>query len=334
MHHETAHIQQALDQLTERGVLLGAEVFHSLRGEVHRLTAGEAAPGLGPADTVGRLYCTNKPVLAVIVGIAAQRGLLDLRAPLSRYFDRCGTAMSSVTAADLLAHTVNLPPALHHSVKVLQERAGLTVATASRRPGRPQYNAQSGSVVIGALLERVYGLPLAGVIEEEVARPLGLRGLALTPRPDQFYRPLHRRGGSTRFVPLEDEALGLDEANPGQAGVSTAADMGVLYSDITRSLNGGGVLLKPSTARQLTSASHTVQLYHLGVRSWGMGFQCDLARGILGPGWGPRTFGHIGTTPRRVAVLHAADPDADRVLALRLFNPMDDGSVRRLTTVL
>lgn len=190
--------------------------------------------------------------------------------------------------------------------------------------------------MLGSILERVYAHPLASVVEDKIARPLALRDLTLLPRPGGPYAPLHRRSGSRGFVPVDDESVGLSSSNPGQAGVSTASDMGLLYADLLRSLRGEGVLLARSTIGRLLDSEQMVQLYDLGRRRWALGFQRDLPIGILGSGWSPNTFGHLGTAPRSIVALYAADPVADRVIALKIFSVsgMNDHCVRQLTAVM
>ncbi|WP_327320356.1 serine hydrolase domain-containing protein [Streptomyces sp. NBC_01235] len=327
-------IRVLLKEWVDRKIILGAQVFSLEDGVACHIVAGEAAPGTDVTpDIVGRLYCANKPVLAVSTGIASEEGLVGLHTPLSHYFDDCTPAMAAVTIADLLGHTVRLPPTLYKNTASLDERARRIVTCAVPRPGNAHYNAQTTSALLGAILERVYSMPLEHVIAEKVAAPLALRDLSLVPRPGQQYGPLHRRDGSMRFVPVEDEARGLSPVNPGQAGVSTAAGMGLVYADLLNSLKGHGTLLAPSTAMSLLEISRSIQLYDLGPRSWGLGFQRDLQQGILGAGWSRDTFGHVGTAPRRIVVLHAADPVSGRVLTFRLFSIVDDHRVQQLTTM-
>ncbi|MEU7018824.1 serine hydrolase domain-containing protein [Streptomyces sp. NPDC046385] len=331
-----ARIRSLLERWVARRTLLGAQVFHRHDGDVTDIAVGEAAPGVAATpDVVGRVYCANKSVLAVTAGVASQEGLLDLKDPMARFFDNCAPSMATVTVADLLGHTSGLPTALHKSTGSLEERARRIVASGSRQPGPARYNTQSAAAVLGSVLERLYGLPLADVVDEKVARPLALRDLALVPRPHQQYVPLHRRDGNMRFVPVADEDMGLHPANPGQAGVSTASDIGRLHVDLVDSLRGGGKLLDRPTAAALCAVNATVQLHDLGARSWGLGVQRDLHEGILGEGWSPETFGHIGTTPRRIVTLHAADPASGRVMALRLFSvaEINDRCVQELTRI-
>ncbi|GEB61807.1 serine hydrolase domain-containing protein [Streptomyces gardneri] len=331
-----ARIRALLEKWAARRVVLGAQVFHRHGGEVNEIAVGEAAPGVtATPDVVGRVYCANKSVLAVAAGVASREGLIGLDDPVARFFGDCAPSMSAVTVADLLGHTSGLPTALHKSTGSLEERARRIVASGSRQSGPARYNAQSAAAVLGSVLERAYGLPLADVVDEKVARPLALRDLALVPRPHQQYVPLHRRDGGMRFVPVVDEDLGLHPANPGQAGVSTASDLGRLHADVVDSLRGEGKLLDRPAAERLCAMNATVQLHDLGARSWGLGVQRDLHQGILGEGWSPRTFGHIGTSPRRIVVLHAADPESGRVMVLRLFSVAEtnDRCVRELTAL-
>lgn len=105
------HMRALLDEWVDRKAILGAQVFHQHHGESHVVVAGESAPGIdATAGTVSRIYCGNKPVLAVAVGVAVQEGLLDLHDPVTRFFDDCAPPLADVTVAGLLGHTVTLPP--------------------------------------------------------------------------------------------------------------------------------------------------------------------------------------------------------------------------------
>ncbi len=328
------HIRRLLEKWVERRIILGAQVFYQHHDEECHIVAGEAASGIDATpDTVGRIYCTNKSVLAVAAGIASQEGVMTLEDRVARFFDECTPSMAEVKISDLLGHSLRLPPTLYKKVLCLDERARLIVASASLQEGGAHYNAQTTSAVLGAILEKVYSLPLERVIDEKVARPLALPNLALLPRSRRQYVPLHRRDGSMKFVPMDDEARGLHAANPGQAGVSTVADMGVLYADILSSLEGQGILLVPPTVTRLLQNGPSVQLYDFGRRSWGLGFQRDLSRDLLGDGWGPDTFGHLGTAPRRIVVLNVADPGSRRILTVRFFSAVSDHIVQQLTAI-
>jgi len=169
---------------SERGEV-GASVCVTVRGQtVVNLWGGRACVDTGAPwtpDTVGLVFSCTKGATALCAHILASRGLLDLDAPVAKYwpaFAQAGKANISVKM--LLNHQAGLP-ALR---KPLPEGAFYNwdlVVTALEQeepfwqPGtRNGYHGLTFGWLVGEVVRRVSGKSLGTFFQDEVARPLGL----------------------------------------------------------------------------------------------------------------------------------------------------------------
>ena len=150
---------------------------------------GAAEPGAGSAigarpweaGTAVLLRSATKGVAATVVLLLADRGLIDLDAPVREYWPEFGAAgKERVTVRELLAHRAGVP-ALDTPLTPEQAADGESgpIAVAAQRPlwepgSAHGYHAQTFSWLLGELVRRVDGRSLGGVLEEDLAEPLGL----------------------------------------------------------------------------------------------------------------------------------------------------------------
>jgi D-alanyl-D-alanine carboxypeptidase len=140
-------------------------------------------------DTMFRIASVSKQFTAMAVLMLAERGQIDLDAPLSTYFAEFPTTGPVPTVAQLINHTSGLnfeevwartvPP----SSSPVDEPWGLTRTQLGELfrgvsfdypPGqRFRYNNNAYEVA-GLLIERVTGQSLASYLEKEIWRPLGM----------------------------------------------------------------------------------------------------------------------------------------------------------------
>jgi CubicO group peptidase (beta-lactamase class C family) len=172
-----------------------------------------------------------------------------------------------------------------------------------------------GYLLVGAALERLTGMPLDVLFEEQVFAPLGLEvGSARhwLVRGDFKDRVaptecLAWRGRPTRGAVHDDNCWAL-------AGHAAAGHAG-LFAPITPLLKFGGVLLDAFAGRDesFLDKSELVRLTRpRGGGSLRCGFDGKTAEGSsVGATAGPRTFGHLGFTGTSLW----CDPDADIVVA-------------------
>jgi CubicO group peptidase (beta-lactamase class C family) len=176
----------AVAQAEGRAPSLVAAVVRDGRAVWHGARSSAAGPA--PDGNVQyRIGSITKTFTAVLVLRLRDEGLLDLADPVEKHLP--GTGVGEVTVAELLAHTGGLaaespgpwwertPGTLRPDLAdVLGERPLLHPA------GRRFHYSNPGYTVLGALVEKVRGVPWAEALRREVLEPLGLRRTGVRPR--------------------------------------------------------------------------------------------------------------------------------------------------------
>ncbi|MGI5271536.1 serine hydrolase domain-containing protein [Nonomuraea sp. CA-218870] len=164
---------------------VGAAVSVYLRGrQVVDLWGGIADPGTGrpwERDTLQVVYSTTKAVTAACALLLAQRGELDLDAPVARYWPEFAAGgKERVPVRWLLTHQAGLP-ALDRPVTPAEAIAWKPVveALAAQRPfwepGTDHgYHALTYGWLVGEVVRRVSGRGVGAFLADEIAGPLGL----------------------------------------------------------------------------------------------------------------------------------------------------------------
>ncbi|MGW1315085.1 serine hydrolase domain-containing protein [Streptomyces sp. NPDC002426] len=147
---------------------------------------GTGGPGPRPygPDSVGVLMSVSKALVAVCAHLLAERGALDLDAPVARYWPEFAAAgKADTTVTDLLAHRAGLPaftadpggaplPALLDGgarVRALAEMQPVW------QPGSAfLYHALTYGHLVGEVVRRVSGRSVGRFFADQVAGPLGL----------------------------------------------------------------------------------------------------------------------------------------------------------------
>lgn len=164
---------------------LGAGVSVFLDGEcVVDLTGGVADSGTGrpyDADTLQLVFSTTKGATAICAHLLAQRGELDLTAPVSRYWPEFATVGKESTTVDMfLSHRAGVP-VIDQELSLADALAGTPVVEALAQqaplwePGTAHgYHALTYGWLVGELVRRITGRSLGQFFADEVAGPLGL----------------------------------------------------------------------------------------------------------------------------------------------------------------
>ncbi|MBP2473064.1 CubicO group peptidase (beta-lactamase class C family) [Crossiella equi] len=164
---------------------VGAAVCVYRRGQkVVDLWGGLADPTTGRAwaqDTLQPVFSTSKGVTATVVHLLVQRGLLDLDAPVARYWPEFAAGgKQDIPVRWLLSHQAGLP-VLEEKVPLAQFGESRMIAarlagqTPLWEPGTAHgYHAITFGWLLGELVHRVTGRSLGTVIAEDLAGPLGL----------------------------------------------------------------------------------------------------------------------------------------------------------------
>lgn len=180
---------------------VGASVCVNVGGKtVVDLWGGRTSPGGAPwtRDTISIVFSCTKGASALCAHMAADRGLLDFDAPVSRYWPEFAAAgKEAALVSMMLDHTVGLP---HVRAQVKpggfydhEYMSALIAAEAPFwRPGTRQgYQILTSAWLVGELVRRAAGKRLGVFFRDEVANPLSIDfWIGLPPALDPRLAPM------------------------------------------------------------------------------------------------------------------------------------------------
>lgn len=184
----SAAVAALLDELVASGEELGLQVAAYLDGElVIDAAAGIADRESGRAvdgDTLFTVFSTTKGVTATCIHLLAERGLLRYEDRIARFWPQFAAAgKAQATVRDALTHQVGVPqlPA-DVTPEHFCDWDGICRAIAAQPPlwepgSRTGYHAFTFGWILGEVLRRVDGRPIARFVEDEICRPLGIDDL-------------------------------------------------------------------------------------------------------------------------------------------------------------
>ncbi len=178
-------VREAFAANLASGQEVGAAVSAYLHGrKIVDLWGGVADPGTGrlwERDTLQVVFSTTKGVTAACAHLLAQRGELDLDAPVADYWPEfAANGKERIPVRWLLTHQAGLP-ALDHPITPAEAIAWdpMVTALAAQRPlwepgTRHGYHGHTYGWLVGEIVRRVAGRTLGAFLAEEIAAPLGL----------------------------------------------------------------------------------------------------------------------------------------------------------------
>jgi CubicO group peptidase (beta-lactamase class C family) len=131
------------------------------------------------SDMIFRVASVTKMFTGLTASLLAERGQVDLSAPIGRYASDVAPALRGLTLTALLSHTAGLRDAF----SVPGFSGAPTLADAARRldtgavlapPATVYSYSNIGFMLAGYVLERASGLPYADLVTREVLGPLGM----------------------------------------------------------------------------------------------------------------------------------------------------------------
>lgn len=278
-----------------------------------------------PPGTSFLIFSAGKPLLAVLVHLLVERGLLTLDDPIAQHwpeFARHGKG--GITVRHVLQHRAGIPvarslfldalaaPSWQRSIRALE------AARPVSGPGeRPAYHILSFGHILGEVVRRVTGADLRDVLRAALLEPLGMKDTFLGLPPDRWAGRLKVRSrGRGRAAQVFFNTRAVRRAViPAATMTSTAADLARFYQAM---LDGGGGTLPPSVIRAAVTPTCDMEIDGLlGVPvRWSQGFQ------LGGPCPDPTTARPMGTLSSRAAFGHNgsnacvawADPERRLVL--------------------
>ncbi|MFC4244060.1 serine hydrolase domain-containing protein [Gryllotalpicola reticulitermitis] len=277
----------------------------------------------GPHDLF-YAFSVSKPFTALAVHLLAQRGALDLDAPIAEYWpEYAANGKQHVTIRHALTHRTGAPYstgwAVGDALRMADWQASVSAAAGARPhhpPGeRVAYELLSFGFILGELVERVDGRPIARFIDDEFLKPLELADTRLGLETDAWDRRVPLVAG--RLVEHIRRAAfnrrAVREAVIPAAGIQTTArDLARFYRAL---LTGGGGVVRSAAITAARSVSADGELDHVigHTMRWGTGFQLGFPGHVrpMGTRASAETFGHNGSAVANVW----ADPGRDVVFA-------------------
>ncbi|MCQ9181268.1 beta-lactamase family protein [Streptomyces sp. IBSBF 2953] len=245
-----------------------------------------------------RIGSVSKTFSSVVLLQLVQEGRLELDAPVNRYLpgllpdDRITvrhllthrSGLADYTDA-MFEHTVPGFEAVRNRVFSYRELVDLSLSEPrTTEPGVAYKYSNTNFVVVGMLIERITGTPVAKEYRRRIIKPLGLRDTSYV-HPDVRIAGLHARGylhPDEAGAPLVDSTeQTVSWAQSAGAIISSPADLNTFMTALMR-----GRLLTPRMLEAMTTVTPTdatgTRFYGLGLRRY------DLSCGT-------QVFGHTGT---------------------------------------
>jgi CubicO group peptidase (beta-lactamase class C family) len=257
-------------------------------------------------STPYQLGSVSKTFTAALILKLADRRKLSITDPISRHFAGLRPEWQAITIEQLLNHTSGLKTEFRQEASTTDpvSRDALWAMAArdtlASTPGTTFLYSNTGYMVLGALIERLYGKPYADVLRDEIAKPLGLQSLHFCGLDDPRVARGHTRvpdGKATHLAPFHPSIL------LGNGGVCATPSDIVKFN---RALHGGRVLSSASYAAMTTPRGAAVG------NNYGLGLSVRSTRS------GATVMLHEGTT-RGYAATNAWYP-AESLSAVVVYN--------------
>jgi CubicO group peptidase (beta-lactamase class C family) len=291
-------------------------------------------------DTLALVFSATKGVTAICVNRLAERGELDLDAPIARVWPEfAARGKERITPRDVLCHRAGL--AAVDGELTLAEVLAWDPVVASIAAQAPQwepgtahgYHARSFGWILGELVRRTTGRSLGHWLADEVAKPLGLelwiglpasrlrRAARIVPPAGGSDRVAELLGSSSltarvmngpadlfRYDEMWNRADLLAAEMPSSNGVADARSLARLYAAAIGPVDGVRLLAPATVAAASVPHSEGPDRVILLPSRFGLGFALPP---FLGPACGPASFGHPGAG----GSLAFADPEAEIAFA-------------------
>ncbi|HZQ57983.1 MAG TPA: serine hydrolase domain-containing protein [Acidimicrobiales bacterium] len=179
-----AGVRDALDWTLSEGLDVGASAAVFVDGEpvvdIWGGLADEAAGTPWERDTITNVWSTTKTMTALCALVLADRGEIDLHAPVARYWPEFKAAgKEAIEVRHLMSHSAGLSGwAEPLTVEDLYDWDKCTSLLAAQEPWwepgtRSGYHAVTQGYLVGEVVRRVSGQSLGTFFATELARPLG-----------------------------------------------------------------------------------------------------------------------------------------------------------------
>jgi CubicO group peptidase (beta-lactamase class C family) len=173
-------LEDSLAAGADCGLSLVVDIDGQRLVDVYGGFADEARTRPWERDTIVNVWSTTKTVTSLAVLMLADRGLVDLDAPVARYWPEFAEqGKEGVLVRHLMSHTSglagwNAPFAIPDMYDLERSTAALAAQAPWWEPGTASgYHALTFGHLLGEVVRRVTGKSLTRFVDEEIAGPLG-----------------------------------------------------------------------------------------------------------------------------------------------------------------
>ena len=315
MELDFAELEREMARQIESGLRPSIQVAVDFKGElVFERAHGDAAT----VDSTYLLWSSTKPLVAVALLQLVEEGRAALDDRVAKHFPEFGVrGKERCTLLHLLTHRGGFPGTTSALESALSKVARdwnaalrfICEMDAIWEPGTDRgYHPRTGWFVVGELVQRLDGRPLADALRARVLDPLGIPadGFCLGRPQDLIAPPLPVRTRAVKGAPPESEAAYWNDPRthaaviPGAGGIARARTLTAFYRAL---LDGGraknGRILSPEMVRMATfpHVVGTRDRTFLRDIPWGLGMHLKHVLPSLddcGTRATPGTFGHGG----------------------------------------
>lgn len=232
------------------------------------------------ATTAYRLGSISKPITAAAVMQLAERGKLDLDAPIQKYCPAFPEKQWPVTARQLLAHLSGVRhynseaefASTRHYNSVIEGLEMFKADPLLFEPGTKYSYTTHGYAVLGCAVEGASGMKFGDYVRDNVFKPAGMERIRIDnvtdiiPNRAQGY--FKSQSGELRNSELADTSYKI----PGGGFISTVGDLAKFAIAMQ-----AGVLVKKETADQMWASQKTREGKATG---YGLGWGVDSRNGM------------------------------------------------------
>lgn len=288
----------------EAGCYPGAAAAWGVGGQIYALSCIGKIADDGPAANDATLY--DMASLSKILGPtmialkALEAGTITLWDTLPEYFEAVPPDKQGINIFQLMTHTAGFIPAYKLEDEISAPDDALHSILARpliAPPGKEPHYSCMGYIVLGRLLERLYGRPLNELAAEKVFVPLGMEHTAYCPAGDNIAATeVDTRTGKAWQGVVHDENARFLNGVSGNAGVFSDINDMALFAQMLAQ-NGNGYIAPVTLCRAIRcytpeAASHR-----------GLGFQlAGVPESFMGDLMPDCSFGHTGFTGTSLAV--------------------------------
>jgi len=312
----THRVQDLMDSRIEEGAMAGAIVLIRFGGE-QRVVAGGMSR-LQPATAMTRndsfpVASITKSMVATAVLRLVQQGRMSLDDSVKNWVPGLVVDGDGITIENLLSHQSGLPEEIHPP-RHYDTVEDLIRETAERprlfQPGEKSYYSNVNYFLLGLILEKVTGKPLAELLDAQVFTPARMSSTRLDSPPS------HADVADVRGYEDGKDVTGvLGDFYAAGAVISTARDLSRFFGALL-----GGELLPPEAVSDMVTMRD-------GLMNRGGDYGLGIGRGELDCG---SMIGHAGGLPGftiwaetleaadrfSVVMVNDSDPDGTRSVPL------------------